>query len=450
MGTRLNIGEFIDDQPVRPVNLWVFGLCFLAMLAEGYDLGVVGLAAPGIVKTFAITRTAMGSIASAALFGMLVGALISGSLGDRYGRKRGSWVSCLIIGVSCMACGFVSSPLQLLWVRFISGVGMGALLPNVGALLAEFLPKRVRATLLTFVFMGITAGGFFPGIVSYVMAGANWRVLFFVGGVMPFLAAPLLILFLPESLKFLALRGGHDETLRRWVAKLAPELDLPSDTQFILEEAGGGDRSLRSLFSGRLRWITLALWLAFACVMLTNFFVNSWLTVALIDCGMSRANAAMVSSFYYIGGICGGVVMGPALNRWGSSVLPWYAMLGAAALPMTGMASGEVFAAGVCIFFMGFAILGFQVGMSSCAALIYPTDKRSRGTGMAFAIGRLGAILGPLIASVLMGPDHDTLELFLFPVIPFLVAAVCFIFITVSWTGRALGTGLGQRSRSPC
>lgn len=450
MGTRLNIGELIDDQSVRPVSLWVFGLCFLAMLAEGYDLGVVGLAAPGIVKTFAITRTTMGSIASAALFGMLVGALISGSLGDRYGRKRGSWVSCLIIGASCIACGCVSSPMQLLCMRFVSGVGMGALLPNVGALLAEFLPKRVRATLLTFAFMGITAGGFFPGLVSYVLAGANWRVLFFAGGALPFLAAPLLILFLPESLKFLVLRGGHDHTLRRWVAKLAPDLALSPDTLFILEEAGGGDRSLRSLFSGGLRWITLALWLAFACVMLTNFFINSWLTVALIDCGMSRENAAMLSSLYYIGGICGGVVIGPALDRWGTGVLPLYAILGAAALPMTGLAGPAVLASGICIFLIGFSILGFQVGMSSCAALIYPTDKRSRGTGLAFAVGRLGAILGPLIASALMGPDHDSLELFLFPVIPFLVAGLCFLFITACWTGRRLGMRVGQGTRFPC
>jgi len=207
---------------------------------------------------------------------------------------------------------------------------------------------------------------------------------------------------------------------------------------------------LRSLFSGRLRWITLALWLAFVCVMLTNFFVNSWLTVALIDSGMSHENAAMISSLYYIGGICGGLIVGPALDRWGSSVLPLYAMLGAGALPLTGLAGSALVACGICVFFIGFAILGFQVGMSSCTALIYPTDKRTRGTGLAFAVGRLGAISGPLIASTLMGPNHDILELFTFPVIPFLTAGLCFIFITASWTGRARGMGLGQISRFRC
>jgi len=447
MRTQLNIGDFVDNQPVRSVSLWVFALCFLSMLSEGYDLGVTGLAAPGIVKTFAISRAQMGSVASAALFGMLVGAIISGFLGDRYGRKRGIWIGCLIIGVTCMACAFVTSPAQLLWLRFLSGVGMGALLPNVGALLAEFLPKHVRATLLAFTYMGIVTGGLFPGIVSYLVAGQDWRILFFVGGVMPLLAAPLLFLFLPESLKFLALRGGHERTLRLWVARLAPGLNLPPDTQFVLEEAGVEERSLRALFSGKLRWITLALWLAFATLMLTNFFVNSWLTVALIDSGMSPGNAAIVSSFYYAGGICGSLIMGPSLERWGSIVLPVYAIVGAGALPMTALAGSAVVFSAICVFFVGFAILGFQVGMSSCAALIYPTDRRSRGMGLAFSIGRLGAICGPLIAGALMGGSHSALELFSFPVLPFLAAGLAFVFITICWTGSVRGMGPGQMAR---
>jgi AAHS family 4-hydroxybenzoate transporter-like MFS transporter len=445
--SQLNIGDFVDNQPVRFIGLWVFGLCFLAMLSEGYDLGVAGLAAPGIVKTFAISRAQMASVSSAALFGMLVGAMISGFLGDRYGRKRGIWVSCLVIGATCMACAFVTRYTQLLGLRFLSGVGMGALLPNVGALLAEFLPKRVRATLLTFAFMGITSGGLFPGIVSYVVAGSDWRILFFVGGVLPLVVGPLLILFLPESLKFLALQGGNEQTLRTWVARLAPDLDVPPGTQFILKEAGIEDRSMASLFRGKLRWITLALWLAFPCVMLTNFFVNSWLTVALIDSGMSPGNAAIISSFYYAGGICGGLFMGLALDRWGSVVLPMYAILGAVTLPMTGLAGSALVASGICVFFVGFAILGFQVGMSSCAALVYPTDKRSRGTGLAFSIGRLGAMSGPLIAGALMGSHHNALVLFSFPVMPFLAAGISFVFITVWWTGKVWGMGFRQMSR---
>ena len=451
MHTQLNIGDFVDEQPMRRVSLGVFALCFLAMLSEGYDLGVVGLAAPGIVETFAISRVQMAHIASAALFGMLVGAVISGFVGDRYGRKRGIWVSCLIIGITCMACGLVNTPMELLCMRFLSGAGMGALLPNVGALLAEFLPKKVRASLLAFAFMGITTGGLFPGIVSYLVAGHDWRILFLVGGALPLVAVPLLIIFLPESLKFLALKGGHEQTLRIWVARLAPDLKLSPDTRFVLKEAGiagaATDRSLRGLFSGKLRWITLALWLAFICVMLTNFFVNSWLTVALIDSGMSRDNAAIVSSFYYAGGICGGLVVGPALDRLGSSVMPLYALLGAATLPLTGLAGADVVASAICVFVVGFSILGFQVGMSSCTSLIYPTDKRSRGTGLAFAVGRLGAISGPLIGGALMVRGHEALELFSVPAIPFLIAGFCFMFITVAWTGRLRGMALSRMSQ---
>jgi AAHS family 4-hydroxybenzoate transporter-like MFS transporter len=205
---------------------------------------------------------------------------------------------------------------------------------------------------------------------------------------------------------------------------------------------------VRGLFSGKLRWITLALWLAFVCVMLTNFFVNTWLTVALIESGMSSDNAAIVSSFYYAGGICGGLVVGPALDRLGSSVMPLYALLGATTLLLTGLAGAGLVASAICVFFVGFSILGFQVGMSSCTSLIYPTDKRTRGTGLAFAVGRLGAISGPLIGGALMAPGEEALELFSFPAIPFLVAGFCFVFITISWTGSLRGIALSRLSQN--
>src|SRR6201999_1102525 len=128
-------------------------------------------------------------------------------------------------------------------------------------------------------------------------------------------------------------------------------------------------------------------------------------------------------------------LMGLALDRWGSIVLPIYAIVGAGALPMTGLAGSAVVASAICVFFVGFAILGFQVGMSSCAALIYPTDRRSRGMGLAFSIGRLGAICGPLIAGALMGGSRSALELFSFPVMPFLAAGLAFVCITICWTG---------------
>ena len=436
-----NVSNIVDERPVQALTFLVLGLCFLANVSDGYNLGAVGIAAPGIVKTLGTTRAAIAPIFSAALFGMLVGALSAGYLGDRFGRKRGILITTAIIAIGTIGCAYAQTFNQLLALRFVVGVGLGGVLPNVTALMAEFMPKKVRGTFTTYAFMGITTGGTLPGLVGSQLAPGEWRPLFLVGTLIPLLVLPLVALFLPESLKFLTLHPERHGELRKWLVKLCPDLTVPANARFVLNETHV-DFTFGALFQQGLKWITPTLWLGYIAIMMVNFFLNSWLPLVLTDIGFTAREAAGTTSLYYVGGICGGLIMGVALDRLGPAMLGIYALLGCVVAALIGLPGGSAQMTYLLVGLIGFSVLGAQVGMSAIAGLLYPTAMRSKGAGFAHSIGRLGAISGPLLAGVLIAKNSSFLTLFLVPVVPLSIAALCFFIITRVWTGRWRGRGL--------
>jgi AAHS family 4-hydroxybenzoate transporter-like MFS transporter len=439
--TIIDVSGAVDDQPLRRVSMQVFGLCFIAMLSEGYDLGVVGYAAPGILKGFGIVREQMAPIFSMALLGMLVGALVAGIVGDRFGRKKGVLLSCVAIALASFACAEAPTIGTLFWCRFAVGLGLGGLLPNITALMTEFLPKKVRGAFTTYAFMGITFGGIIPGLFTGLLAENQWRELFVIGGLIPLIALPILMLFLPESLKFLAVRGKRPTQIRKWLSRLAPEIAIPDDARFVINEPPVEPGRFAPLFKGGLKVITPLLWACFVAIMLVNFFINSWMNVVLRDIGFSHAESAHTASLYYVGGVIGGLIIGFALDRVGAIVLAFTTAAGAVVTMLLGAFHQSHAVVDVLMILIGFSVLGSQVGMSSLAGMLYQTAIRSKGSGTAHAIGRIGAIGGPLIAGALIAQKASVATLFSVPVIPMLVAALCFFLITWRWTGRMLGIG---------
>lgn len=435
----IDVGRIIDHQPFRLFTARVFALCFVAMLSEGYDLGVAGYAAPGLLRQFGMTRPQIAPVFSAALLGMLVGALAAGIVGDRAGRKKAIVVA---LGVTCLGsfCSARAATLEgLLLARFVVGLGLGGTLPNVTALLAEYLPVRVRGTFSTYAFMGITAGGILPGLVAGLLHLDGWRALFLVGALIPLACVPLVAAFLPESLKFLALRRADSGEVRRWLTKMDPSLALPSGSSFVLDERRSEGRPFSQIVEGRLALVTPMLWVCFVAIMMVNFFVNSWITVLLRDFGYRHGEAAWASSLYYIGGVTGGLLIGVLLDRLGAATLLVTALLGALVTYLLGLGARSHGIVDAMVFLVGFAVLGGQVGMSSLAGMLYPTAVRSEGVGLAHSIGRIGAICGPLFAGVLMGRDASLRSLFMLPAAAMLLAAISFAVITWRMTGRLPG-----------
>ena len=282
-----------------------------------------------------------------------------------------------------------------------------------------------------------------PALTSSMLPPEQWKTLFFLGGAMPLVVAPVLLLLLPESIKFMTLRGGRDAEIRRLALMLRPDLEIAPDATFVVEEPRRHGLLASALFEGPLRFITPLLWVAFAANLMVNFFLNSWMPTLLRDGGLSPSQSAVTASMYYCGGILGGLTIGRVLDTVGvlgltiffASACPVVAAIGTPDLPQWALM--------VLLFLTGFSVLGTQLGLSASAGTIYPTAIRSNGAGWAHAVGRLGAIAGPVVAAWLLGMHLSLQYLLLVPLIPLAIGALASLRLT-----RLYGGG-GFRKRTP-
>jgi MFS transporter, AAHS family, 4-hydroxybenzoate transporter len=240
----INVSRLVDTARLRPFHLSLTAWCLLAMMADGFDLVNASIAGPALIKEWGISRASLGPVFSASLVGFFVGAPFFGYLGDRFGRRLAIITSLILVGVTTLACAWATNLQDLLWLRFLSGLGLGGVLPNVIALNAEFTPKRLRATVLVVMAMGISLGATVPGIVGVtLMPTYGWPVIFIIGGIVPLVVGLCMIVAIPDSIKFMVLRGGRDEAVARLARKLDPALTIEPGTRFVLDHAEGSAKT---------------------------------------------------------------------------------------------------------------------------------------------------------------------------------------------------------------
>jgi MFS transporter, AAHS family, 4-hydroxybenzoate transporter len=422
----VNIGELVDRQKLGRLTLRVLILSFLAMAADGYDLLALGFAAPDIVKDWGVPRSTLGPVFSASLFGILFGAPLFGLIGDRLGRKTAIVLGCAIYGAATLAAVWATSLTQLAALRVVTGIGIGGLMPNTVALNAEFAPRRWRATLVIIMFTGVTLGGALPGwIAADLVPSYGWRALFVIGGVGPLVIGAVLFFFLPESIKFLALRQDRRNEVAKLARSMDPALAIGPQTRFSVDadEPQAQPAPRWRIFAGGLAVITPLLWLLFATNLMANFFLSSWMPILFQDAGMSASASALTLSLFQLGGMAGGLLISVLLDRFG--VIPVVALF-VLACPLvvligTPGLSQPLLLGVVCL--AGFCILGLQFGINAISGIIYPTAIRAKGSGLAFAIGRFGSIAGPIFGGILIGMQLPLQKLFYAPAVSLAIGA---------------------------
>jgi AAHS family 4-hydroxybenzoate transporter-like MFS transporter len=401
----INVSRLVDTARLRPFHLSLTAWCLLAMMADGFDLVNASIAGPALIKEWGISRASLGPVFSASLVGFFVGAPFFGYLGDRFGRRLAIITSLILVGVTTLACAWATNLQDLLWLRFLSGLGLGGVLPNVIALNAEFTPKRLRATVLVVMAMGISLGATVPGIVGVtLMPTYGWPVIFIIGGIVPLVVGLCMIVAIPDSIKFMVLRGGRDEAVARLARKLDPALTIEPGTRFVLDHAEGSAKTRGSplaLFRHGWAAVTALLWLIFVLNLMANNLMNAWLPMIVQSSGHSATQGAYAGSLYQLGGTIGGLCMGILIDRFGLKVLVAVFALAVPVLVFTGTPGISDSLLLVMTFFSGGVIIGMQTALTASAGLIYPTDLRANGVGYALGVGRVGSIAGPLLGSLL-------------------------------------------------
>lgn len=446
-GQVFDISAFIDNRSMNRLNAKVVIFCFFIVLCDGYDIGAVAYAGPSLVKAWGITNmAALGTAFSAGLFGILFGSLLFGWIGDRYGRNRAIVASLLTLGIFSLATMGAGSLSQLIWLRLLTGIGIGGLLPNPIALNAEFSPKRLRATMIIVGFSGITLGGAIPGpVAAWLVPTYGWQILFAIGGVVPIAMAAAASIWLPESIKHLTVKDRRGE-VAKLLRAMSPGLHLDPDTKFVVanEQVYEGFRPTQ-LFGDGLHFITPLLWLLFICTLMSFFFVNSWLPIVLTSAHIPVAHAALATSVFQVAGTIGGLALCRPIDRLGFLPLCAVYVFALIITPLIGYATQSEWLMMVAVFCSGFALFSLQFGINATSAMIYPTSIRSNGSGWAFGVGRFGAVAGPIVAGVLIGMHLSIQHLFLFLAIPLSIATIASLVMARLYYVRFAGVGLGRR-----
>jgi MFS transporter, AAHS family, 4-hydroxybenzoate transporter len=427
----LSIDELVDGQHFGRFNLNLLWWSFLAMITDGYDIAALASAAPELARTWHVAAKAFAPALSASLFGILLGAPLLGYMGDRFGRRVTIIAGCAVYGLGTLATAWTSNLDQVAVLRFLTGIGIGGLMPNTIALNSELAPRRLRATLIVVMFTGITLGGSLPGYIqAWLIPQYGWRIMFWIGGLLPLAVATCLLFRLPESVKFLALRANRPLQLLAAVRRLRRDLTIADDAQFVIASAPQASGSgLKQIFGAGFAWITPLLWLCFACALMANYFLNSWLPLIFEDSGLTPRQSGMAISIYHYGGTLGGLLVSGLLGRFGFTAIAVLCLLAAPAIAAIGLPSISYMAMASAVGLAGFCTLGAQFGNNAASGLLYPTAFRSRGIGWALGIGRLGSIAGPLAGGALIGMKLPLQRLFALAALPMLLALIACIGI---------------------
>jgi MFS transporter, AAHS family, 3-hydroxyphenylpropionic acid transporter len=366
----------------RPLRL---SLCFATAMIEGIDLQSMGLVAPRLGPEFHLSQSQMGLVLSATSLGLLLGAFIGGRLADRFGRKAALMASIVIFGVFQLATTQVHLPAELLVVRLCCGLGLGGAMPNLIALASEMAAGRSALFEVVIISAGMPAGGALASAIVYLAGeGLDWRLVFYIGGGLPLIMAPLLAWLLPESAEFRALRA------------LAPR-------------QVAGTSALQALFGeGRAR---ASLWLWGACFG-TNIIVYvliNWLPMLMAAKGFGRSEAALVQLPFTLGSATGSVLLGwIMMQRTGRSILPLCYVGVMASLLILASIGPDLRLALAAAALVGSSIAGAQFILYGLSPTYYDTAIRGTGTGAAIASGRLGSIAGPVLAGLLLNSGNGS------------------------------------------
>jgi AAHS family 4-hydroxybenzoate transporter-like MFS transporter len=426
----LRVEQLVDEQSIGRFNVQLLVWSFLAMFADGYDLSAMPFAAHSIVSELHPSPEIWGVVLSASLWGVFFGALLMGWVGDRFGRRTGIVVGCILYGISTLAMVFTHDLWQMFGLRLITGIGLGGLMPNTIALSSELSPKRWRATLIVLMFTGITLGSGTPGpVAAWLVPVYGWQVLFVIGGVVPLIVACCLPFVLPESIKFLALQPHRRAEMLHTARRLRPDLAIADDARFETANSAQTKANPVEIFRGGLAAITPLLWVCFVMVLMSNYFLNSWMPLLFQQAGLSATAAALTSSLYHVGGTIGGVLLSVLLDRFGFVAIAVLLVIAVPSIALIGAPGISIAALAVVSTVAGFGVLGGQFGNNASAGLLYPTTVRSTGVGWAFAIGRFGGIAGPIVGGVLVGRHWPMPDLFKAASLPMAIGAVAAIVL---------------------
>lgn len=425
--TTINVKDFIGDSRLtgfhRGMLAWI---CFIITF-DMYDLVIYGSVLPVLMKGWGMTPVEAGAIGSYGFFGMMIGAVAFGLLADRFGRRRVLLASVVLFSVATALCGFAPGPVVFSAFRFLAGLGIGGILPSSIAMLTDYAPKGRASTFVAIVMCFFHVGGILAAVAAiFLIPALGWQGVYWIAAV-PLLFLPFMARYFLDSPAML-LRQGRTDDLRAALTTVSGQA-LPVDAQFegVSEPEAGSP--VAALFTHRRALGTIMIWIAFFMCLLMINGLTVWLPNLMVQAGYPLGSSLTFVIVLNLGAIVGTLAMGRLADRFGVKkvLVPMY-VVAALCLALLGFRA-DMAVLLLLVGITGACTMGAQNISYAFVSQYYPSFMRSTAIGLASAVGRIGAIVGPLFGGVLLMLALPVSMNFAFFAIPGVLAALAFLFV---------------------
>jgi benzoate transport len=398
-------------------------------MLDGFDITAMAVVASPVSVDLALTPDLLGWIFSFALAGMMVGAMALAPIADIIGRRALIILSLMIVGISVIMTSKVESLTPFMLLRFISGMGAGALLASQASLAAEYSPDKYRALSVAIVTAGYPTGAMMTSVVAgYILPEYGWRMMFLFGGVVTVSMVIVAWLMIPESLKYLIEKKPNNalEKINKILLKLnAPSInELPpsnNDREVTVSMIG----NMRMLLSPKFRRLSLMLWTSFFCAFGTLYFLMSWIPKLMENAGYDMAVGRDAFLLFNLGGVIGIYLLGILSVKWKlTNLILNLSLVSAVSMIIFALVPNQLNILFILILLIGILQQSAFTGLYGVAAKAYPTEIRSTGVGWAIGLGRSGAVVGPAVAGYLILAGYDMSANFIFFALPMIVCGL--------------------------
>jgi AAHS family 4-hydroxybenzoate transporter-like MFS transporter len=439
----------INASRIGPMQ-WLIGLLGgCALLVEGFDTSVIGYIAPQLSKLWHVPASTLGTILTADMVGLLLGYLLVSPLSARFGHKRMVVTCTAAFGALTFLTITSTNVPMLIGFRFLTGIGVGGAMPSAVALTGEYFPERVRSTSITLVYIGFSLGQISAGIVANMLLDSfGWQAVLAFGGIGTLLLSALFFFALPESVEYLLNRGDDRERAIAILNRVAPQTLISPSTRLIAGAQGGRKVTIPQLLEGGRALGTGFIWAGMFMNLMIYFFLQKWLTQLLVIVGLSQADAITATTVGLAGGIVAAFILGPLMDRFGPYIVvsSLFAVSALASVVMGQVLSSPApFIVIAASLFVGFCLSGGQKANNALSVYFYPTALRGTGLGWSLGIGRIGGVLGPFVAGLLLDAGWTPSDLFYAAAVPLLLGAIAIAMMGQFYAHTGTGSPVAHK-----
>ncbi len=436
----IDVHKVADEAKLNKFHIKVLVWCFIIIIIDGYDIAVAGAALPSIMTGMGVDASTAGFMASSALFGMMFGAIFLGAISDKIGRKLTIAICVFLFSVFTAAAGLTNDPVTFSIMRFIAGLGIGGVLPNIVAQMTEYAPKKIRSLMTTFMFSGYAIGGILAAVIGkQFIVQFGWEVVFLAAGA-PVLLLPFILKSMPESLAYL-LKKQNQKDLQKVVRDIEPNIQLDSTVIFVQPVQDSSQKTpVAQLFQEGRAFSTLMFWGAYFTGLFMVYSLSTWLTKLMAMSGYTLGSALSFVIALNLGAVAGCIVGGWFADKFHIKwvLVSMYALGSIFLFMMTLPMPIEILYFNIAM--VGACTTGAQIVAYAYCGQFYPSSIRSTGIGMAAGVGRLGAILAPLLIGFIVALNLPIAQNFMVISLAGLIGAVALSFINHKRSDTAISS----------